>query len=128
MLIWPVRAWSPTFQYILYCQDPQILKPKNKIKVKKSFLLSNFKVLINIRPAETRRNNALKKLISNSKFHENSLLFDVLKEKPVEHLISRNAVWKIVEMVQDFDPIMEWKISWERESVFNNEWISGPSK
>ena len=31
-------------------------------------------------------------------------------------------------MVLDFDPIMEWKISWERESVFNNEWISDPSK
>ena len=47
----------------------------------KSTPLAWLPLLSNILPDEIRRRNALKKLISNSKFYENSLLFDVLKEK-----------------------------------------------
>ena len=78
----------------------------------KSTPLPWMSVLSNIMPAEIRRKNCLSRLISSSNFYKNSLLFDVLQERPIERLISRTTtVWNTIELVKNFDPIMEWKIS-----------------
>ena len=71
--------------------------------------------------------NALKNLISNTRFYKNVVLFEVLKEKPPERLVSRTAIWKITDAAMSFDPNMEWNISWENFSVLKNEFIVDPT-
>ena len=78
-------------------------------------------------PTEIRHKNCLSRLMSSSNFYKNSLLFNVLQERPIQRLISRATVWNTIELVNNFDPIMEWQISWEKQSVFNNEWIDDPT-
>ena len=55
------------------------------------------------------------------------MLYDVLKEKPPERLISRTVVWKIIDNLKNFNANTEWKSSWNNSSVFNYEWIVDPT-
>ena len=69
----------------------------------KSTPLPLLSVLANITPAEIRRKQALINLVTNANFNEKSLLYDVLKEKPPERLISRTVVWKIIDNLKNFN-------------------------
>ena len=51
-------------------------------------------VLINIVSAELRRKKSLDTVIFKAERHKNSILFEMIQEKPLQRLKSREPVWK----------------------------------
>ena len=85
-------------------------------------------VLCNIVPAHLRRKSLLKNTLSNTNFHQNSLLFDVLQENVTERLKSRKVPRTQFNELNDFNCLEEWRNLWIDQSVFNHEFVIDPTK
>ena len=85
-------------------------------------------VLSNIVPAELRRKKSLDIFIFKAERHKNSILFEMIQEKTLQRLKSREPIWKNFDAVKNFDINRIWTQLWNEASVFGYETIDDPTK
>jgi len=69
-----------------------------------------------------------KNTLSNTNFHQNSLLFDVLQKNVKERFQSRNVPRTQFNEHNGFNFLDEWRNLWIDLSVFNHEFVIDPTK
>ena len=85
-------------------------------------------VLRNIIPPELRRKKALCNLLIKTNQLENSIVFDVIQNKPIQKLKSRECTWKIFDDVKQFNINEHWTRLCNEASVYGNEILNDPTR
>ena len=75
-------------------------------------------VLSNIVPAELRRKKSLDTVIFKAERHKNSILFEMIQEKTLQRLKSKEPIWKNFDAVKNFDINRIWTQLWNEAAVF----------